>query len=53
MRSDPAFDRGGPEQCIQDYLSHTRTKTAKLLAQKAVIGLFPEEVFGKVIWSVA
>lgn len=52
MRSDPSFARGGPERCIQNYLSCSRTKTAKLLSQKAVIGLYPEHVFGKVLWPV-
>jgi len=52
MRSTQFFNRGSPESCIENYLSGCKTKTAKLLAQKAVIGLYPENVFGEVLWSV-
>lgn len=52
MRSDLAFNTRSPESAIQSYLSHPRTKTAKLLGQKALIGLYPESVFGKVMWPV-
>lgn len=51
MRSTKDFDRGSPESCISDYLSNCKTVTAKLLSQKAVVGLYPERVFGKVLWS--
>jgi hypothetical protein len=52
MRSTKYFNRGSPEGCITDYLSNCKTKTARLLAQKAVIGLYPEKVFGKVLWPL-
>jgi len=50
MRSTRFFNRGDPESCIENYLSGCKTKTAKLLSQKAVIGLYPESVFGRVLW---
>ena len=49
MRSTKYFNRGSPEDCIKNYLSNCNTKTAKLLSQKAVIGLYPECVLGKVL----
>ena len=50
MRSEASFDNGSAEQGIVNYLSRSKTKTAKLLAQKAVVGLYAENVFGKVLW---
>ena len=50
MRSTKYFNRGNPKVCIEVYLSNCKTKTAKLLARKAVIGLYPENVFGEVLW---
>lgn len=50
MRSDQCFNKRGPESGLVRYLSDPKTKTAKLLGQKAVIGLYPESVFGKVLW---
>lgn len=50
MRSDSAFDGATAEICLHRYLSKPRTHTAKLLSQKAVVGLFPDELFGKVLW---
>jgi hypothetical protein len=51
MRSDSTFS-SSPELAIKNYLSNARTSTAKHLAQKAVVGLYPESVFGKVLWKV-
>ncbi|WP_163833394.1 hypothetical protein [Spartinivicinus ruber] len=51
MRSDKAFNNTTAESGIANYLSKPRTKTARLLAQKAVIGLYPENIFGKVMWQ--
>ncbi|MEW6110442.1 MAG: hypothetical protein AB1632_14955 [Nitrospirota bacterium] len=51
MRSDASFNKGDPVACVQSYLTTAKTKTAKLLSQKAVIGLYPGSVFGKVLWN--
>jgi len=50
MRSTKFFNRGNPRSCIIDYLTNCKTPSAKLLARKAVIGLYPESVFGKILW---
>ena len=50
MRSDSFFSGISPETEIVDYLLHRNTTTAKLLAEKAVVGLYPERVFGKTLW---
>ena len=39
-----------PVCCIIRYLSEKRTRTARELAKKAVVGLYPEKFFGKVLW---
>lgn len=39
------------EECIMEYLFERNTKTKELLLKKAIVGLFPEEIFGKVIWE--
>ena len=51
MRSDANFNNGTPDACLQSYLTKSNTKTAKLLSQKAVVGLYPKSVFGKVLWN--
>ena len=50
MRSDSFFKGSSPESEIVDYLLHKKSATAKLLAKKAVIGLYPERLFGKRLW---
>ena len=40
-----------PEQAIMEYLFERNTKTKKLLLKKAIIGLFPNKIFGKVLWK--
>ena len=50
MRSDSFFKGRSPESEIVDYLLHKKSATAKLLAKKAVIGLYPERLFGKRLW---
>ena len=37
-------------QTVQEFLRRKPTKNALHLSQKAVIGLYPDEVFGKQIW---
>ncbi len=39
-------------QTIQEFLNSKPTKNAEHLSQKAVIGLYPDEVFGKQIWPL-
>lgn len=39
-----------PVDAVRRYLHSGRTMSARLLAQKAMIGLGPEELFGMVIW---
>jgi hypothetical protein len=50
MRSDTSFNNVSASKGIARYLSNPGTKTAKLLSQKAVVGLYPKSVFGKVLW---
>lgn len=50
MRSEKSFNINNPEKALHSYLSLARTKTAKLLSQKAVVGLWPNRLFGKVLW---
>ncbi len=51
MRSDLHFNNGQPEKCIQSYLTDCKSKTARVLAQKAMIGLYPEKLFSKILWN--
>lgn len=41
---------GESDKIILEYLLERNTKTKKLLLEKAIISLFPDEIFGKVIW---
>ena len=50
MRTNTAFNKGNPTTCIREYLSKKNTKTARLLSTKAMVGLWPKEVFGKILW---
>ena len=50
MRSDSDFSKGSASVRLERYLSNAKTSTAKHLARKAVVGLYPESVFGKVLW---
>ena len=50
IRSD-AFCKGkSPESEIVNYLLNKNSATSQLLAEKAVIGLYPERLFGKRLW---
>ncbi|EDP76478.1 hypothetical protein [Hydrogenivirga sp. 128-5-R1-1] len=40
-----------PGEVIIRYLLERNTKTKNLLLKKAVIGLFPDNIFGKVLWK--
>ncbi len=50
MRSDSAFNCKKPVTSIIEYLSSGKSATSKHLARKAVVGLHPRSVFGKVLW---
>ncbi len=36
---------------VRGYLANGATCSSRLLAQKAVVGLWPETVFGEVLWQ--
>lgn len=42
---------GPVDEILKSYLNSTPTKTAHHLAEKAVVGLVPEDIFGEVIWD--
>lgn len=44
------LEMGRPDACVLAYLERGRTRTARELAQKAVVGLWPKTMLGKVIW---
>lgn len=50
MRSDPFFSRKNGHQSLVRYLTNSNTQTAKKLSHKAMIGLWPNAVFGKILW---
>jgi hypothetical protein len=52
MRSDTRFNHGAPDRCLGAYLAAGRTVTAKQLAAKAFVGLYPEPFFGNVLWPL-
>jgi len=40
-----------PEDIFRAYLKNPKTQTARFLSKKSVVGLFPDEILGKVIWK--
>lgn len=40
-----------PKQSIMEYLFERNTITKRILLKKAIIGLFPKEIFGEVMWK--
>jgi len=40
-----------PIKIIMEYLFERNTKTKNFLLKKAIIGLFPDNIFGKVLWE--
>ena len=40
-----------PATVLRDYLSVARTASAKALAAKAVVLIYPEQLAGKVVWQ--
>ncbi len=41
-----------PKEIVIEYLEKRKTQTAKHLATKAVVALWPEEILGEVIWPL-
>lgn len=39
-----------PVHCLRGYLQKKATRSAYHLSQKAVVGLWPEDILGKIIW---
>ena len=41
-----------PSKCLQGYLCKQATSSAKHLAEKAVVGIYPDKILGKIIWPL-
>jgi hypothetical protein len=52
MRSIPPSP-DGPAAALRNYLEKGRTKSARLLALKAAVGLEPDSMLGMIIWAPA
>lgn len=52
IRADTHFNFGTPGQCLANYLDEGKTTTAKMLSQKAMVGLWPKELLGMVLWPL-
>ena len=50
VRSVRNYDEASPVETIYRYLENEKTKTARELAQKAIVLLYPSEFLGKVVW---
>lgn len=42
---------GDARACISAYLYAGKTQSARELAKKAVVGLYPEKTFGQILWA--
>ena len=51
-RAIASNDVSDPVATLRNYLSAGRTPTARALAEKAVILIEPQELFGSVVWPV-
>lgn len=51
-RAHAAFNCGDAERGIHDYVEKGNTNSARELGKKAVVGLYPKEVFGEVLRDV-
>lgn len=40
-----------PGDILRSYLQNANTQTSKELAKKSVVGLYPDKIFGGVIWE--
>ncbi len=50
IRSDEFFKGKSPEKEVVEYLQYKKSDTSIFLAKKAVIGLYPDRLFGKQLW---
>lgn len=50
QQAETGLDAKRAVEQIQDFLARQPTNNAKHLAKKAVVGLYPQEVFGLRIW---
>jgi len=46
------YNKSDPKGCVIEFLRIQKTKTAQELTKKAIIGLWPKAILGKVIWPV-
>ena len=44
--------KSDPVKIVQEYLSNPKTASAKALSKKAVVLLYPDNLFGKAIWPI-
>ena len=44
------IDSGSKTEIIRNYLRMKPTKNSRYLAEKAVVGLLPESIFGELMW---
>ena len=52
FRSDNAFTGVGATEGLERYLRGRKTQTSIMLSKKAVVGLWPEKVFGEILWHL-
>ena len=53
LRSIPAESTSDPAGSVSSYLRNARSKAARELAKKAVVGLYPASLEAVVIWPMA
>lgn len=51
-RSIQCRPKADPMKALRDYLGKPKTKSARELSKKAVVMLFPRNLFGKIVWPV-
>ena len=44
-------DNKAPEKCVLEWLEGKKTKSAKLIAERPVVVIYPKGLRGKVIWT--
>jgi hypothetical protein len=49
-RSIPGAKPNDPIGCLRKYLEYSKTESARLLSQKAVVLIDPAELLGTVVW---
>lgn len=40
-----------PEDILRSYLQNANTRTSQELAKRPAVGLYPDKIFGKVVWK--